>query len=1060
MNQPFLRTLLCFLLLIPFSPGLFAANGAISGHVTDASGGAVDRAKVTAENVTTGLRSSVETSQGGLYVFPVLPSGQYRLTVQKAGFHELRKESVNLSVSGATTVDVTLEIGAISQTVTVTSANSPLERESAGVSTVIDRGMVENMPLNGRSFHTLMRLAPGVNIASSSVVSTGQFVVNGMRNNSNYFMVDGVGANFAASPSATFTQQASGSLPGLTVMGGFNSLVTADALEEFRISTSGYAAEYGRTPGGQIEMRTRSGTNDLHGSVSHYFRNDVLDANDWFANANRQGRPPMRLNQPAVAVGGPVFIPKFYDGRNRTFFHFSFEALRLMQPRFLDAVTPTAEARQMAIPALQPILNAFPLPNADPLPTDPLYTGRYRKNISFPNKHDIPALRIDQYLGENTQLFGRWSDAPSSFVSRSRANSLSENYSDNRMITIGLNRTFSPRIVNEFRVNYSSSEAGFNWDLAEVDGAVRPDYAALYPSYAGMENASIGFNLGPAASSPGISVGRAIGNYQRQLNFVNQLSIIAGNHQLKMGLDIRRMMPQPRFRAYGISHQFTPDFATAITKGLNTTSVQLLAPPGNVTMDNYSFFVQDAWRINRRLTLTLGLRWEIIPAPQPEKERPLYRISQVDDLMTATIAPAGLPLFETRYRDFAPRFGVAYQPFANSDLTIRGGAGIFYDLPTGQALAAFNYWPYNTVRYTYQNSFPAPAETLQPIPVSVEPPYDDDFRFYDPNMRLPYAWQWNFGIEKSLGNDQSFSLNYVGSSGHRLIFPEFYRNSPGNPETGTPAHMVINPIFTESYVRIHKNFASSNYNSLQAQFQRRMSRGIQVMANYTFSKSLDNLSDETATASPSQVLSPDYFYGPSDFDIRHNVNVATSVTLPFTSQNAFLRGLVGGWGVDGIFSVRSGAPVSVIVGDDPLNIGLTSYVRPNYTGQPLYLYDQQYPGGKILNPAAFLKPEAGTLGDLGRNVARAHPLRQLDIAVRRDFRIFEGVKLQFRGEAFNVTNTANFGGMSGNLTSGTFGRSTAMLGRALGTGGTNGGFNPIFQIGGPRSLQFSLRLTF
>ncbi len=1027
------------------------ANGTITGHVTDSSRSPVLDAKVSAENTSNGIRSEVATRSDGLYIFPVLQPGNYRIHFQKTGFRDSIQDGVVLSIGGNVTVDVQLEVGTIGQSVTVSGAISPLERDSAGISTVIDRGIIENIPLNGRSFHSLMRLAPGVNIAASSVLSPGQFVVNGMRNNSNYFMVDGVSANFGASGAFTFTQQASGGHPALTVLGGFNGLVTADALQEFRILTSGYSAEFGRTPGGQIQMMTRSGGNDYHGSLSHYFRNEVMDANEWFANANRQGRAPLRLNQPAVSFGGPVWIPGIYNGKNKTFFHASYEGLRLQQPRFLDAVVPTEESRQMATGQMREIMNAFPLPNGEALATDPQYTARYRKNISFPNRHDIPAVRIDHYFSPNVQLFGRWNHAPSSYVSRARANSLTENYSWNSMYTVGLNVT-KGQTANELRVNWSTSESGFNWDIAEVDGAVRPSNDILFPSYTGPDRASSSFNLGPAASSPGFSVGRSIGNYQRQLNIVNTFSWVTGKHQLKFGVDFRHMLPQSRFRTYGISYQF-PSMQTALTTGTNTSTVQFLAPPADVGFNNYSFFVNDAWRIHRKLTLTLGLRWEIVPPPSSE-DRPLYRISQVDDLLSANMAPAGSSLFRTRYTDFAPRLGVAYKPFDNSDLTIRAGAGMFYDLNTGQALASFGYWPYNTLNRVAGNTFPASVSSLEPSAVNTNPPYDDEFRFTDPNLRLPYSWQWNFSIEKSLGSSQFVSANYVGSAGRRLLYTEFFQNQDGIAP-------VINPVFQQSWIYITKNRARSNYHSLQLQYQRRLSHGLQAMANYTWAKSLDNSSDETTFLSPTQTLTPSYFYGPSDFDIRHNVNFALAYSLPFQTRTPVIGQLIRDWGVDAIFSARSASPVNVITGDDPLNIGLSSYVRPNLTGEPLYLYGSQYPGGKVANRGAFAFPAEGALGAFGRNVIRAHPLRQLDISLRRDFHLgADRFRLQFRADAFNVTNTPNFGNFSGELTSGTFGRSTAMMGRSLGTGGTSGGFNPIFQIGGPRSIQLSLRLSF
>jgi hypothetical protein len=1015
-------------------------NSTIAGRTTDSSGLPAPGVRVEALHLVTQTKTVSVTDKNGLYVFPVLSPGRYRLVFRKDGFREATVEPVILSTGGTIRTDAELTPGTVDSRVEVRGSLTPLEQESASVGTVIDRSLVENIPLNGRSFHSLMRLVPGVTLAEASVVSTGQFVVNGMRSSSNYFMVDGVGANFAASPSATFTQQASGSLPGLTILGGFNGLLTADAVEEFRVQTSGYAAEFGRTPGGQIQMTSRTGSSQIRGSLSHYFRNEALDANDWFANANNQRRAPLRLNQFAGSVGGPL--------TSKTFFHFSYEGLRLRQPRFLDALVPSSETRQSATGAMREIFNAFPLANTPSLPGDIAGTARYRQNISFPNQHDIPALRIDHTLTSKVQLFGRVNHAPSSFVSRSGSNFLTTNYSTNTMITGGATAKISSSLVNELRANFSRSEAGFNWDIAQVDGAVRPPDSLLFPSYANPATSSANVSLGPAGAGMSFTVGRAIGNLQRQLNVLNNLSWVSRSHQMKFGFDFRRMFPQPRFRAYGIGYQF-PSLASS----LNTTQVQLLAPPGDVNLDNYSFFAQDTWRLARRFTLTFGLRYEVVPPPNPSADRPIYRISQITDLLTATIAPAGTPLYKTSWNNFAPRVGVAWQPWAKSDLTIRAGTGLFYDLPGGQALAGFNFWPYNTVRRTMNNPFPAPAATLESIPVSTNPPYNDDFRFYDPNLKLPYAWHWNFGVEKSLGSGQTLSMNYVGSAGRRLIFPEFYRNAPGQA--------VINPIFTTSFVRIHRNLSFSNYNSLQIQLQRRLQRGLQALVSYTWSKALDSLSDETVTAAPAAVLSPSYFYGPSDFDIRQTLNGAVSWQIPMKAAQPWIRALGKDWAIDGIVSLRTAAPITVITGDDPFNIGLTSVLRPNPTGQPFYLDSSTYPGGRILNRNAFASPVRGQLGALGRNTLRAFPLRQVDLGIRRSFALYkERTTLQFRAEFFNVTNTPNFGDPSGNLLGATFGRSTAMLGRALGTGGTSGGFNPIFQIGGPRSIQFSLRLNF
>jgi hypothetical protein len=386
------------------SPAL-AQGGAIVGRVADSTGGALPAVAVTATSLSTRAVVTAQTTDQGLYVLPAMSAGRYDVQAERQGFRTSVRRNVTVNVDTRVTVDFALQVGDVSETVTV--AGAPLlDATTAGVSTLVDRQLVENLPLNGRSFQTLLELTPGVVFTEATITNSGQFSVNGQRTNSNYFLVDGVGANASTSASATSHQQAAGSLPNLTVFGGTNSLVSVDALEEFRVHTSTYAAEFGGNPGAQVSLVTRSGANRFTGRVFDYVRHDTWDAGDWFRNAQGLDKLPLRQHQFGGVAGGPVVLPKLYSGLNRTFFFYSYEGSRLTQPQPVTqyALVPSPEARQQAHGALHDLFNAYPLPNIASGPADPPLTGRYQVSASFPSRFDAHSLRLDQQIGTAAPL--------------------------------------------------------------------------------------------------------------------------------------------------------------------------------------------------------------------------------------------------------------------------------------------------------------------------------------------------------------------------------------------------------------------------------------------------------------------------------------------------------------------------------------------------------------------------------------------------------------------------------------------------------------------------------
>src|SRR5215472_4266288 len=385
-----------------------STNASLSGRVSDPSRALITGARVTVVSATTNSHYETTTNGSGGYYLTNLPPGSYRIEVEKAGFRKLIKPDVVLHVQDALQVDFEMPVGVASDSITVESGAPLVNTESATVSTVVDRQFVGNIPLNGRSFQSLITLTPGVVLTTATEANPGQFSVNGQRQDANYFMVDGLGANLGIIPDTVLSQVGGGAVPATTSLGGFNNLVSIDALQEFRVMTSSYAPEYGRTPGGQIQLVTRSGTNQFHGSVFEYFRNDVLDANDWFANHNGLPKPKERQNDFGGVFGGRIW-------KDRTFFFLSYEGLRLAQPVTATTVVPSLAVRQQAVAVMQPFLNAFPQPNGPNLASG---FAQLSASYSNPANLDAGSVRVDHDINGKLRVFGRYNRAPSNVATR------------------------------------------------------------------------------------------------------------------------------------------------------------------------------------------------------------------------------------------------------------------------------------------------------------------------------------------------------------------------------------------------------------------------------------------------------------------------------------------------------------------------------------------------------------------------------------------------------------------------------------------------------------------
>ncbi len=1037
-----------------FSSLLSAQNAQVSGIVRDSQHASVPRATVEVLNTDTQQKLEVQTNDDGIYSLPALPAGHYRMTVRAPGFAEQVLNDVNLAVSAKASLDIQLKVGSDSQTIAVDASGTEINTIDGSVSTVIDRKFVENMPLNGRSFQSLLTLIPGVTtVPSSGSGTSGQIAVNGMRTESNYFMVDGVSANSGvnnASPGRGGGY--SGSLPSSTVLGTTQSLISIDALEEFRGTTSTYSAEYGRVPGGQFNFRTRSGASAFHGTLYEYFRNDALDANSYFNKRNNLPRAKMRQNDFGGTFSGPVYIPGLYPQRDRTFFFFSYEGLRLRTPQEASTTYVPSSALISAAPAvLQPILSAFPKPKSNSVDVgNGLYS--YVESYSQPSTINASSIRIDHTLTDRWRIFGRFGYTPSSQITRYSGDLAQVNTSDinGKTLTLGSTNIFSSRITNEARFNISwNDQIGRSFmdnfggatplTITDLDGLSAADWAL----FAYRPGVSAGFWFNPQ------------NNLQKQYNVVDTLTWTLGRHSLKFGVDWRMVRTDSTLPGF-----YESPFYITGSAYTGTAYEQLMAnTPGLFTLyrskgamnpvyKNLSLFVQDEWKFSPRLSLSAGLRWDVNPAPRDAKGNQPYTVDQLTDLATTKLAPAGSDLWKTTYNNFAPRFGFAYQASQTPghETTFRGGAGLFFDSSSVQASEGYWYGIgiTGTLNMAYQ-PFPVSAATLAatPEPSTVVTAASNAQVFaFDPNLKLPYAIQWNGSVEQGLGQNQYFTLAYVGSIGDRLLLARQYNpNRFGNP---------LFPTATALYLYATINGSSSIYHSLQAQYRRNLWHGLQMLTSYTWSHTID---DSTSNFTLSSLLRAN-----SNYDIRHNFQAAITYSLPTTYNSRLARATLGGWAFDSRVSARSSLPVDVLTRTDVAPSGASYSYHPNLTGQPLYVSDPSAPGGRAININAFAAAPTGVEGNAGRNAARGFASYQWDTAFRRDFGITERFRITFRAEAFNVLNKANFGNINSSIQTNTVAQP---FGWANNTQASQlGGLNGLYQTGGPRSLQTALKVTF
>lgn len=1002
------------------------ATASLSGRVTDPSAKVIVGAAVVAINSATGQASPTVTNHSGDYVFPALEPGTYNIQVTAPGFRKHLTSGLVVHVEDRIKLNFSMLVGIASQTVQVSGQTPPLNTEDATLGTVIERQVIENMPLNGRSFQGLISLAPGVSTVAASSSQPGEFVVDGQRPDTNYVTVDGVSANAGSSSGGSPGAAGTGSVPTNSATGGLQSIVSLDDIQEFKISTSSFAPEFGRTPGGQISVATREGTDAYHGDVFGYLRNTVLDANDWFLNAAGKPRGIVQQNDFGGVFGGPVL-------KHKLFFFGSYEGLRLNAPTPSVKLVPTQSARNLAAQAVEngfkgymaQFLNAFPLPDDNPTTACTTFANCLAPyTASFPSRSqlDSSSLRIDYIVNSAMSVFARYSHAPSSLTAENSADANSFKDSANSF-TAGATHTFSPAATNVFRFNLSSTSVLYAENPLLYNGGI----GTIFPAGYAQPPADFLAGVSPSQLSPDIAMQVRFASdglvlspqngdgTNLQLNLTDTLAWIKGSHQVKFGVDYRLLRPTSnqvnfnwndtfaqRATINGSPFNYCP--AADLPSGSSKTTPGYIC--GQATLSNiqhnyprafriqqYSLFAQDTWQIRPRLSVTYGLRWEIDPAYQSTDSRFGFSLDpatfDLSNFSNIALLPFGAPAYQINLHEIAPRIGLAYQLSTNASWgrVLRAGWGVFYDTGDQSAIRAATPWNSrfnNTGGGTLQTFVPFPiardnAAFVTPVNANLNLPVSNGGFdvLIDPHFALPYVQQANVTLEQSLGSQQTLSVAYVGAFGHRLLGEQAFPADKGNP-----AVFSLNGV--PDSLDIFGNYSFSSYNALQTRFQRQFANGFSALASYTWAHSIDNASSnilpQLALPTASQLsagLPVALLKGNSDFDVRHDFSFSLvyNVPAPF-HQSALSRALLGGWSFDPIYHFQTGLPVDIFTGINGALGGTSFEQRPNQIpGVPVYVtgsacvaqYEStaQYagcPGGYSLNLAPVTASEAASAG--------------------------------------------------------------------------------------------------
>jgi outer membrane receptor protein involved in Fe transport len=1037
--------LLVFLTTATFAPAQ-SFRGTIVGTVKDGTGAVLPGVEITATNAGTAAERKVVSGETGEYSVPLLPPGTYTVSAALPGFKTNIRSGITLLVDQTARIDFTLGIGDVSEKVEVMGDAPLINTESSTVGTVIANSQVVELPLNGRQFLQLNLLVPGATTpvqGSQNSTQGGSFVVNGAREQDNNFLIDGIDNNDLAINIQTVS-------------------LSIDAIQEFKLQSSTYTAEFGRSGGGQINLTTKSGTNDLHGSLFEFLRNDMFDARNFFASG--QPKPKYRQNQFGFSLGGPI-------KRNSTFFFINTDITKIRQgvtqtahvpsllertgdftasnttifdPQTYDSVSNTRQPfsgnkipSNRINPVSKNILDLFM-----PLPNLPNPTSNFISSPTAPRDIDQWTIKIDQKLPHNDDFFARFTlndDARynafepfSIFASVPKFGTNTINRQEHG--GAGWIHIFSPTVINEFRTGFNRFNAGIYQDqyksMENRDAAVGiQGYIAAPFSYGLARMTLNGFtNLGDRGWQ---------NRWDTTYDISDVISYTRGNHRFKGGFSLRPFLKNRDLQDIRESMTFSATYSTDPRNPGTTgstmadfllgyptqSSIPVLFPDSNARLYqrtvNSSYYFQDDWKMSSTLTLNFGLRYELNTAITEKFNHDANFNPATGSVIVAT--PQQRNLYDTDLHDFAPRFGFAWAPSAVERTSVRGGYGIFFSTKLENQTQGLAQNPPFVLTKNFISSNTIPQITIDSPYSGAQTPAAPSYNYFDPkNYPDGYMQQWGLSIGHELVPNLVIDIGYVGSKGTKL---DNGRNM-NQAQLGSGSIASRRPYPTIATITQFMGAGNSSYNSFQFKVEKRLSGGLSFLSSYTWSKSIDYASKWGSSGLNAYNLRLER--GLSDFDVRHRWSFSHNYELPFGSGRHFLSNpstweqvVLGGWQLSGILSLQTGNPMTAILSTDRANIGTTNQ-RPDQIADPNF-HGAGAPA-RWFDTAAFALPAAGTFGNAGRNTIQGPPVKNMDIGLMKRFALNEKQYFQFRAEAFDLTNHTNFD--NPNLTFGgaTFGR--------------------------------------
>jgi outer membrane receptor protein involved in Fe transport len=1055
-------------------------RGSIRGRMRDATKGAIAGGTVTATNAATAWTRSATTNGQGEYVLAELPAGNYDVTAQATGLANVSlKVLVSVGSDSVADFDMT-NVATRKEEVTVLAEAPLLDSTNDVLGEVVENKLVTQLPLNGRDFGKLVALVPGVTVEGSGVAGTekgfGQFNINGNRDRSNNYMLDGTDNNDPFFNNSALNQ--------VGITGAPASLLPIDAIQEFNLQSQ-FPAEYGRNSGAAVNILTKSGTNQFHGSVFEFLRNNWFDARNYFnVRTNPDGSPnpqtPFHNNQFGASVGGPIV-------KDKTFFFAAYEGQRERVGSDFVFLVPTqqqiATARSIALnsqgfinPALDKVLAFFPQPTS--------FNGSVGTVNGFDNdKNDLNSylVKVDQNFSSRETLSGRYVYDTNSqifplgglggFGNGSRLPQFAQTSPTHvQVLSLSLQSTLSNSKINEVRFGYTR----YNTSFSSLDSNFDPNSIGLNVG-SGL-NGLPEFDFGGVIENlgaTGFSVPR--GRTSQTFQILDNFTWIRGRHTLKFGGEYRRALVDSfndnlarGIFSFSPTGAYPADPVVDTLIGFYTGNGFIQGNYGNTQRNTFnnglSFFVQDDFKMRPNLTLNLGLRWEYF-GPLGESNGLLSNIGK--DGMLALVGTDGLSgAYHRNLHNFGPRVGFAWNAYEKT--VIRGGYGLYYD-----------YVPQNLLIANYTNSAGLVVNPIGPKPVV---PYNVDYTayasgsgpifsqstggpfdiFFTPqNFSTPYTQSWNLTVQQEMANAVSLELGYVGSKGTHLV-----RLLDANQ----PNAFGVRPNPNYNFMDELAPFSSSTYNALQSTLRIQGAHGLSGFAAYVWSKSLDDASDgidfNFATAAlPQNSYNLAAEHGPSTFDTRHRFTAALTYDIVGLTHGP--QWLVRGWSLNAISTVQSGRPIPIINSNDTSGFNRATpsnfHQRPNLIPGVDPVLANWSPSTGYLNPLAFQQPADGTFGNLGRNAIYGPSFWDVDLSMAKNTKLRENVDLQLRFEFFNVFNHPNFALPANVIVPGVNADGT------LSNSGPQGIIsqtpdvaqgNPGLGGGGPRVIQLGARVTF